>query len=155
MVFSTAAINNTLSSLKAVNSSSIKANRISSKPLDAKQSMSGQVPCYLSPGCFPDAACWGACPPPSQPWFTCSEDVTLSSFYSCWAFLEHECKEAYHSRSGKLPVVPSTTQKAFKSQINGAAQGNVAGCFWCSWSIVIGHGQQHKAYSDKHMWLFG
>lgn len=151
MVFS-AAVNNMLSSLKAVNSSSIKANRISSKPLNAKQSMSGQVPCFLSPGCFPAAACWGARPPLPD-----SHVVKMWPFH-CFipvSFFRTRMQRSLSFRSGKLPIVPSTTQKSFKSQINGVAQGNVAGCFWCSWSMVIGHGQQHKAYSDTHMWLFG
>lgn len=53
MVFSAVTVNNSLSSLKPVNSSSIEASRISSKPLDAKQkcvrtstllSFTGQLP---------------------------------------------------------------------------------------------------------------
>lgn len=59
MVFSAVTVNNRLSSLKPVNSSSIEASRISPKPLDAKQSVSGQVPCFLPLGCSPAAPIWG------------------------------------------------------------------------------------------------
>lgn len=59
MVFSAVTVNNRLSSLKPVNSSSTEASRISSKPLDAQESVSGQVPCFLSLGCSPAAPRWG------------------------------------------------------------------------------------------------
>lgn len=132
MVFSAIAVNNMLWNLKSVNSSRIKAIRISFKHVGAKHIMSGQVPC---PACFHLAASQllhtgEPTPPlPAYPRFTCSEDMTLSPFYSYWAFLEHECKEAYHSRLGKLPGFTSMTQKALKSQITGMAQGDTVEWF--------------------------
>lgn len=84
---------------------------------------------------LPSCCLWGWVLP--LLWFTSSEDVTLSPFYSYWAFLERECKEACRSRSGKLPGFPSTTQKTFKSLINGMAQGHAGGWFWRSWPTWV------------------
>lgn len=143
MVFSAVTVNNRLSSLKPVNSSSTEASRISSKPLDAQESVSGQVPCFLSLGCSPAAPRWGN--PPSS-WFTWREGVTLSPSRSHRAFLERGRKEAYHCRSGKLPGFTSTTQKALASQISGVAQGRAVGVFLVST-------QAHKGMQTSHFAL--
>lgn len=126
MVFSAVAVNNRLSSLKPVNSSSIEASRISPKPLDAKQSVSGRVPCFPSPGCS------------LSRWFTWRGDVTLSPLHSSQAFLEQGGKEDYRCSLGELPGFTSTTQKALRSQISGVAGGRALGVFWCPHSPTKG-----------------
>lgn len=83
--------------------------------------------------------------PPSS-WFTSREGVTLSPSRSHRAFLEHGRKEAYHSRSGKLPGFTSTTQKALASQISGVAQGRAVGVFLVST-------QAHKGMQTSHFAL--
>lgn len=101
--------------------------------------------------------------PPSS-WFTSREGVTLSPSRSHRAFLERGRKEAYHSRSGKLPGFTSTTQKALASQISGVAQGRAVGVFFgvhtgpqrhADLSFCAGLGQQHQAYPGLPSWLFG
>lgn len=104
-VFSAVTVKNRLSSLKS---------GFPSEPLDAKQSVSGQVPCFLSLGCSPRG----------NPLSSDShEGVTLSP--------SHSYQDFFFEQRTQIAGFTSTTQKALKLQIGGMAQGRAVCVFWC------------------------
>lgn len=154
MVCSAVAVNNMLSSLKPVNSSSIKAGRISSKPLEAKQSMSGQVPCLLSLGCFPAAACWAG---PLR-----SYD---SHVVKMWPFYRFIPIELFWNMNAKQLIVPNWGNCLFlppqrRKPLSLRLMAQLKAMQWGGFGVHgpcghAGHGQQPKAYPEMHTWLFG
>lgn len=118
-VFSAVTVKNRLSSLKS---------GFPSEPLDAKQSVSGQVPCFLSLGCSPRG----------NPLSSDShEGVTLSP--------SHSYQDFFLSKEHKLPVLPPPLRKPLKYRLGAWLKAEQ----WVFFGVHTGP-QRHAQLSFLH-----